>query len=635
MKPSPDTLRVAVIGGGPSAMFFCHALETQMREAQTFPPQTRNTGNNNNINKLSLLQVTCFEKAATPGGVWKAVATQPSTTNDQHQHHHHNPIYQELWTNSIGYNMEFYDYSFDEHFDGKTIPMYLPRQDVNEYLLNRVTRHCPTFFQKYFEFGVEVVRVAWTRHPQQQQQQQQEQEETVSVFEVTIRNIHTGESSVRYFDKCIWAAGMNGMSSIPSSLRHKIDAAAATNKHATTPLTLLHSSETDTIRQVVRGKRVVLIGGGLSAEDLALQCLKWGAVHLDVVARANDPEVSWTTRWPWDRVTVHLERAVKSINQDGSIHLERVEFKWPFEYQPVSPKGKVVTLHDVNIVIFCTGYQPNLSMLDATLKPESGYLPTVNMGQHPSMFLQDSSSNPTIDWKTWKMKSDHDVHRFTGHVAAGQGRMIHGFDNHPDIYRGIFLPNPNMMYLSDESSEIPLLALDVKAWLLCSYLTGRLAMPSVQQLRQSSQEQLLEQLHFPSVRYCLDEKYCQILDKKAPNRFWERGYEKEESKFAKYELCLLNRIMEEGRYPGLPLATKNMTLNPHGKQFYGFAQSEYYSRANIAKAMKKQKNWGLTFRDDVEELQDVFSLYTGKGVRPLKKPWMDIIGPCSIKHGDI
>lgn len=630
---SSRVVRVAVIGGGPSAMFFCHSLETQIREARQHESSTSN-------DPEQTVKVTCFETAPVPGGVWKAAVASTGTRGSPYTANPSNsttnkPVYDELWTNGFSHLMEFHDYTFDEHFNGEPVPLYLPRQDVNEYILQRVTKNCPTFFQDYFEFNTEVVRVRWIRD--------------ISLFEVTVRNHQTGVSSVRQFEKCIWAAGMNAISSIPHSLRQKFE-----QPSPTPPMTLLHSGETDLIRDSVPNNRIVLIGGGLSAEDLALQCLKWGAAHVHVVARAEEPEVCCITRWPWDRVTVHLQTAVKSVNDDGSIQLERVEFVWPYDYKAVScddgseqgdnddedsgdeerdhgaSTGSLL-LTDIDTVIFCTGYEPNLTMLDESLRPPSGYLPTTQMGQHQSMFIHE---DPAFDWTSWRMNSDNAFHQFTGDIPPCQGRMIRGYDNHPDMHRGILFSNPNMMYLSEDSFDTPLMALDAKAWLLSSYVSGRIPIPSPDQLRQANRDQLLEQLQLSFVRFFLDEAYCQAIVDLPHDQSVRDAWEIEESKFQQYLFTFLARLMEEGQYPGLWLA-QNMKLNATGTKVHSYNSLDYSTRCNLAENMKKSGDMSQTFRDNVEIIKDIYSLHTGKAARPLKKKWMDIVGNCSIRKGDI
>ena len=62
MATSPPPT-VVVIGAGPGGMFFCHAIETQRRELLE-------KGDEAGIAALPI--VTCFERAPSPGGVWRA-----------------------------------------------------------------------------------------------------------------------------------------------------------------------------------------------------------------------------------------------------------------------------------------------------------------------------------------------------------------------------------------------------------------------------------------------------------------------------------------------------------------------------------------------------------------------------------
>jgi cation diffusion facilitator CzcD-associated flavoprotein CzcO len=76
-------LRVCIIGGGPAAMFFCHAWNQQTKSVS---PQQQ----------LQELDITCFEMKLTPGGIWRA----PSNTDDH--------VYDELWTNGVVHNLNFF-----------------------------------------------------------------------------------------------------------------------------------------------------------------------------------------------------------------------------------------------------------------------------------------------------------------------------------------------------------------------------------------------------------------------------------------------------------------------------------------------------------------------------------------------
>ena len=64
----PDS--VAVIGCGPGGLFFCHALETKRREM---------LARGESVDTLP--QVTAFERASSPGGVWRSERSFASSSS--------------------------------------------------------------------------------------------------------------------------------------------------------------------------------------------------------------------------------------------------------------------------------------------------------------------------------------------------------------------------------------------------------------------------------------------------------------------------------------------------------------------------------------------------------------------------
>ena len=610
-------LRICIIGGGPAAMFFCHAWNQQKKS--TAPPHQ----------KLQDLDITCFEMKSTPGGVWRA----RSNGRDH--------VYDELWTNGVAHNYEYHDYTFDEHFDGRPPTIFLPRRDVNEYLVGRVTKDHITFFRDYFVFDTQVQLV-----------EEAADDSEGSSFLVTVRHLPTGQISTSSFDRCIWAAGENCVGSIPKALQDLFRDSAGLIRDWTRDddreikeaepeavISLYHSAETHLIRDHCRDRKVLLIGGELSAEDLALQCLKWGASHVDVATRNGDwCAVSWTSQWPGDKVKVYNYVGVDSV-EGSMITLKYVKGIWPSGYMPSHENGDdgEVVLEDIQTVIFCTGYSANLDMLDPSLRPECGLIPRYKMGDHPSLFVTD------IDWSTWKMQTNHAAHTFTGDVSAGQKRMLRSNCNHPDMHRDVFFKNTHMMYLCEHGSEFPLLSLDVHAWLLCLYLTSRVPLPPVEEMKKANIEQFLDQMHLPVIRLESDEAYYGIINSEA--EYWgesdESSLEDESSneddsnvdddedppcdldelEYRKYQLRLLCKVMEEGKYPGVSLGNYD-SLNENGNQLLKHANLDYEARALLKTDYPKDSEW-RTYRDAVEQAKSVFSLYTGTQARPLNKRWMD------------
>ena len=231
-------LRVAVIGAGPSGLFFCHAVEKNLQQRRM------NEGNNvrviegsNNRN----VEVTAFERSSHPGGLW-----QNKNENSDIS------IYDNMWTNGPSFLHEFYDYTYDEHF-GRPVDLYMRRQDVLEYILARVQKNSPDFLKKYVQFDTEVVHVKYI--------------ESKQVFEVSTADVQSGVTTTKLFDKVVWAAGSEGKASMPSELVQKLKEGGYEGR-------VIHSSDMSKFENDVRGKRIVLVGYGASAEDLALQAIK-------------------------------------------------------------------------------------------------------------------------------------------------------------------------------------------------------------------------------------------------------------------------------------------------------------------------------------------------------------------------
>jgi hypothetical protein len=636
-------------------MFLCHAWNKQQREAVA-----------NGEPLPHDLDITCFEQQSTPGGVWRV-------HRDDVVH-----AYEELWTNGCCYSLEFYDYTFHQHFVNSTaggggVPVYLPRQDISEYITQRVTQDHASFFDDYFEFDTKVMRV------EPVEEEEDRRPSPVHRFRVTTQHVSTLEITTRLFDRCVWAAGENSKGSIPASLRilfdtanhpsHQQDDGETTISDSTTttianPITtatpvdddpdsspsssprfcVLHSTDTKRIRTNVHGRNILLIGGGFSAEDLALQCLKWGASHVDVVTRDDEAEVTWTAQWPGpNRVHVHTEMAIRAVHpEDGSIQLSPVHFVWPNQYgwsntnaEDDPPLSTTTILKDIQTIIFCTGYQANLSMLGDSLRPSCGTIPAWFMGTDPTLNMSELKS--TLVESGWTMKRDENpAHPHTGDVPLFTRHMLRVNYNHPEMHRGIWLANPNLMFLCEHGSDVPLLSIDVHAWLLCSYLTGRVPMPSVPQLIQANHQQVVDQLDLPYLRYYFDHGYFQALQT-VDSGFWTKEYNQAQTEYQQYMIRLLAKVMHEGQYPGKALGTYEQ-LNETGQAIIDFGMCDYYMRSDLGDYADGQ-DW-RTFRDDSVEPENMYSLYTGHVARPLKQPWMNIHasdkdGPVSIKRGDI
>jgi Flavin-binding monooxygenase-like len=559
------TMKVAVIGGGPGGMFFCHAIESRRR-------LLIEAGDAAAAKLLPL--VTCFEKSSAAGGVWKAATSKDTTPN----------MYAGLWTNGPSHCHEFYDYTFDEHF-GHPVTVHMPRQQLLDYMLARVTTKCPNFFEKYFQFQKEVQHVVFDEEEQK--------------FHVRVRDVETGDIFTDLVDKCVWACGDNGITEIPPEVMRVFKTGGFTGR-------MIHSAETENFEEDVRGKRVLLIGGSYSAEDLALQAIKLGVEKVYISTRDPHSAVTRIGTWPMDKVQILEGQAPVAVADSGrSIQFKMTEWTWPNKYEFYG--GVETELNGIDTVVFCTGYGMNFSMLDASLQT---WLPMKSQ-KHKLQVPRD-----------WMMKPNV-LSGLVGDVKPGDVRYYPG-TVHPHLYRGVLIENPNMMFLTIYGSESPLLATDVYTWLLAGYVTEAVALPTADEMRQENREQAISEMSLPYLRYHMDKNYYKALEN-LPD-FWEDdGYdegglwEQVEQEFDLYSFKILARTADEGKYP---MCLGSITdLSKVGRELYDYDLKDDEHRF---RSVPDENEW-RTFRDyDDEDACYYRSLFTGTGAIPLKQRWIDL-----------
>eukprot|EP00536_Pseudo-nitzschia_multiseries_P018002 jgi/Psemu1/227386/e_gw1.2038.8.1 len=264
-RPRPT---IAIIGGGPAAMFFCHALEIQKKEL---------VSNGEDVSGFPTVQ--CYERSPGPGGVWRC---DRKHEGEDHPADKKTPnMYSALWTNGAKESFEFPDYTFRDHFGDVRMPTYLPRKLILDYIMGRCTRNCPNFFEKYFSFQTSVVNVKY-------QEGNESDANNNSTFRVQTRDETTGVEEIKFFDKCIWAGGLNGIPYIPKKLMKLFKEGGFTGP-------LVHSSDTTNFKKDVENKRLLIVGGGFSAEDLALMAIKEGVSHVYCTYRSENKEIDDTS----------------------------------------------------------------------------------------------------------------------------------------------------------------------------------------------------------------------------------------------------------------------------------------------------------------------------------------------------
>jgi len=613
-------------------MFICHSLETQRRELEA---------KGEDVSAFPI--VKCYDRADGPGGVWRSDRTHEETndsntdiitnidmaisatfseekkddggytiTNDYETRKakqrkievtSHTPnMYSGLWTNGTKELFEMSDYTFRDHFGDVRMPTFLPRKHVLGYLLGRVTKNCPDFFEKHFCFRTTVLHVKFV---------EEQNDQYKNKFRVLTRDENTGAEQVGYFDKCIWAGGQNGIPNVPKPLVNLFEKGGFTGR-------MVHSSDTSKFKTDVQGKDVLLVGGGLSAEDLALMAIKEGVSKIYISHRGETSELH-ETRWPYDMVKIHKSTAVEKVVGKKVVLGETYWSVKESRYIP-EPDGKKTVLNNIDTVIFCTGYAPNHKMLDQSL-----------LG-----LLEGNKTLSVPD--DWTMKENELSKMVLGenhpHIKPDKNQVYRHSDDSffpiNPLYKGCFsMQNTNMIFCN-EFGEVPLINLDINSWMIAKVVTNQVALPSVKGMREESDRIHFECLQSPTLRYYMDWKYSEAIDtaiygedgKGSWNdeltKLWE---ETDWSAKSTIPFRLLGETMNKYNYPVSYLKKDGKTFSEYYDALLVCMEIELWELADCKYSEDEEDGW-RTFRDhpEVDKLQ---SYFTGIRATMLPKPWVE------------
>ena len=285
--------KVAIIGSGPCGLSMLRAFQQAEEKGQSIP------------------KIVCYEKQEDWGGLWNY---SWRTGSDQYGDPVPNSMYRYLWSNGPKECLEFADYSFDEHFK-QPIPSFPPREVLYNYILGRAKNGN---LKKYIKFSTTVTNVNFDGSQFELTSiNKKENKITKEIFDYVV--VSTGHFSVPYIPE------YEGMKSFPGRILHGHDFRDA---------------------EEFRNKDVVVLGSSYSAEDIALQCYKYGAKSVTIGYRNNPMGF----KWPNGMKEVHyLDRleGSKAIFKDG---------------------------HEQNAdaIILCSGYLHHFPFLDDSLKLKTG-----------------------------------------------------------------------------------------------------------------------------------------------------------------------------------------------------------------------------------------------------------------------
>ena len=281
--------KIAIIGSGPCGLSLLRAFQQAEKKGEKIP------------------KIVCFEKQSNWGGLWNY---SWRTGSDQYGDTVHNSMYRYLWSNGPKECLEFADYTFDEHF-GKSIPSFPPRAVLQDYILGRAKK---ANVKEYIKFDTLVTNV----------------EAKGKQFNVIYKNKIDNKITNDIFDNVVVASGhfsvpfipeYDGMDSFPGRILHSHDFRDA---------------------EEFRNKNVIILGSSYSAEDVALQCYKYGAKSVTIGYRNNPMDFKWP-------------RGMKEV-----YYLDKLEGK-----KAIFKDGHI---QEADAIILCTGYLHHFPFLEENLK---------------------------------------------------------------------------------------------------------------------------------------------------------------------------------------------------------------------------------------------------------------------------
>ncbi|WAR13560.1 GSXL9-like protein [Mya arenaria] len=222
-----------------------------------------------------------------------------------------------MWSNGPKECHEIPDYTFDDHFRCP-VPSFLPRAALREYLEGRWTKG-EEDLRKYIKFNTVVRNVVYNDASQN--------------FTVVSTDMKAGVSSTEVFSHVIVAVGIfNAPNKPPFDGIEKFEGR------------IMHSHDFRDAKEF-KGQRVLAVGAGYSAEDIALQCIKFGAKSVICTWRTKPMGFKWP----------------KGIEERPL--LQRLDCETAYFKDGSSAK--------VDAIILCTGYLYAFPFLEDRLRLQS------------------------------------------------------------------------------------------------------------------------------------------------------------------------------------------------------------------------------------------------------------------------
>lgn len=295
------SMRVGIIGAGPSGMAQLRAFESARQAGASIP------------------EIMCFEKQDDWGGQWN---NSWRIGLDAYSEPVHSSMYRHLWSNGPKECLEFADYTFDEHF-GRAISSFPPREVLFDYIKGRVEK---SDVRKYVRFNTAA---RWVSYDEQKQE-----------FTLTVEDLATETTETHVFDKLVVSTGhfsfpnvpeFEGIGGFPGEVLHAHDFRGA---------------------ERFAGKNVLLVGSSYSAEDIGMQTHKMGAKSVTFSYRSAPMGFDWPENTTERPLVTGFEGSTARFSDGTSGDFDAVvlctgyQHKYPFLPSELSLKSRNVLYPD-------------------------------------------------------------------------------------------------------------------------------------------------------------------------------------------------------------------------------------------------------------------------------------------------
>ena len=254
-------------------------------------------------------EIVCFEKQSDWGGLWNYTGARASMNMASWFIPACTAICGRMDRRNA---LEFADYTFDHHFK-QPIPSFPPREVLYDYITGRAK---DAGVRPWIQFNTAVRHVTYDKNSGKF---------SLTFERLTDRTLHTGH--VRLGGRGDRPFLVPNVPHFPASSRSPAASCTATTSAAPT-----NSS----------GKDVLIVGASYSAEDIGLQCHKYGAKSVTMCWRTQAMGFHWPETMDERPLLTKIEGR-KVFFKDGSSK-------------------------DFDAIILCTGYQHHFPFLADELK---------------------------------------------------------------------------------------------------------------------------------------------------------------------------------------------------------------------------------------------------------------------------